>query len=413
MALAAPNEGSTQQDPNPNPADQAQATATDDAATQTKDAAETRAQSAAESDARDARVLELLDEGLRPDAVRKALEVATPSEGDATADAGTRETKSGAGTQAPPAGSAQTAAPATPVVYDGLDDKGRQALSQAQLLPPAEVWKALPANVQQVMISQAQQIVAERTRLWQQSQGVKTGDRPRDEHGRFVPLDQTNTVAQGTGAATQSPPAGQQAQAADVRAQGTAPGSAQAPVASAGSEKFKATAAKLKETFGDDIAEPLLEALQLVMDDKPAQAAPQADPAQEYVMRRLIAMEERSAFDQLKETLPNLDTDSAMQEQLRGEARVFAQAKVALGEPFAWEDMLLLAGRARAQPNIRQSAQAALLDKRRTSLQSSPARAATNSNANRALGKAERDQMALDLLDQGKSREEVRAALNG
>src|SRR5208282_1071946 len=135
--------------------------------------------------------------------------------------------------------------------FEGLDAKGRQALSQTHLLPDPEVWQRMDLATRANLLAASRELLGARSRDYQRaSEKGKNGDRARDEQGRFATQDTskeagrqaegqaagrdaaadaarsaadkpTPTATQGTREADASQPTG------DVRGQ---PGARQAPV---------------------------------------------------------------------------------------------------------------------------------------------------------------------------------------
>jgi hypothetical protein len=338
--------------------------------------------------------LELLDEGksLR-DTQKEIVASVTP----ASDETGSKDGQSGKA----PATSQDTATTPPEAGHAGLDEVGRQQLSQTGLLLDAATWNALPATARTRLQENAKAILAERTRLWQQ------GRAPRNERGQFV-----------AGAGEQQQPA----QPADVRAQQT--GSQAVAQPSAPSRKaLKDALKKFTETVGDDVAAPLVEGLEEFMasqaQDSQSQAAAREQALQalqqqnQYLIQRQIASEESTARATIAKDLPDFATNDEAFGIVKEQAKVLAQAAVNVGADWTWQDCLVKAANMLLTPNIRQQEQAKLASARATTLRSTPERGNQQVSPARAMSREDKDRWVYEQLESGKTPQEVRMALAG
>jgi hypothetical protein len=345
---------------------------------------------------RDAQILEMLDAGKPVSEVRKEITAAaTPAanENQPAAETQSGEAKDASGSPVP------SKAAVTPS-YKDLDDRSRQQLSQAGLLPDMEEWNELRESTRQRILGNAQAIIAERTRLWQKEQAL---NQPRNQQGQFAP------GKPGTTAGGEKP--GQAVM--DTSQGGTG--------AAAGTGGLKARLQKFVEMVGEDVAAPLIEGLEATQAEQTAALAQSAQREAErqnqmsYLLNRQIATEESSARATLAKDLPDLATpdNNEAWEIIKEEAKVLAQAAVNTGTDWSWQDCLEKAGRSLLSPIIAQQAQAKLADVRRTTLKNTPERGNQIASPARTASPEERDRLAMEMIDQGRTPQEVRMALAG
>lgn len=264
----------------------------------------------------------------------------------------------------------------------------------------------MPAKFRDALVASARDLVAGRTRDFQR-QAAQTA--PRNERGQFQPMpaptqqapaDNTQANGQGTQAqdSTKTPPAGTQA---DNRAN---------PTSLRGMDKLK----KFADELGPELAAPLLEGLQEIDGDRTAafqqmeQKLSQVAQGSQYALQRLVAQEESTARATLAKEIPAVN-DAAKWDEVKANAKVFAQAAYSSGANFTWEDSLMKAGRALFSQDMQQQAQKKLADRRTTSLQGTPERGTEQAKPSRGMSKDDWDRAALDALESGKSVEDVRA----
>lgn len=393
--------------PTPNPNDGTQAT---DGGVQERheaapaDADGKRAQPARTQADVDRDALALLDEGKSVDDVRKVVRAPEPK-----ADADQKGEGEGSSRSA---GQRSAVPPEKGATYEGLDDKARQALSQAHLLPDQDSWNQMPAPYRDALQQSAREIVAARTRDFQRQQ-----QNGRDDKGRFA-SDSTraadaaeppdSTLKEATAGTRDAGHAQQQRQE-----QGTAPATPPGQQLPKGWDKLK----KVTDDLGDDIGKPMLEGLQEILNplqqenQQLRQQLAQTQQQSQYAMQQQIKSEEANARVELAKHDPALATDNARWEAVKANGRVFAQAAFNSGQQFTWEDSLLKAGRALMTPDIQQNAQRQLAAKRQDSLARTPERGGAETMPNRARTAADRDRLALEALDSGKRVEDVIAEL--
>lgn len=360
-----------------------------------------RAQAADRQAEIDRRALAALDDGKSVDDARKMAREPEPA--STPAQEGLGQPTQG---EKPSGNAATQQQPADGTSYEGLDASARQALSQTHLLPDAESWKGMPAKFRDALVASARDLVAGRTRDFQR-QAAQTA--PRNERGQFQPMpaptqqapaDNTQANGQGTQAqdSTKTPPAGTQA---DNRAN---------PTSLRGMDKLK----KFADELGPELAAPLLEGLQEIDGDRTAafqqmeQKLSQVAQGSQYALQRLVAQEESTARATLAKEIPAVN-DAAKWDEVKANAKVFAQAAYSSGANFTWEDSLMKAGRALFSQDMQQQAQKKLADRRTTSLQGTPERGTEQAKPSRGMSKDDWDRAALDALESGKSVEDVRA----
>jgi len=338
---------------------------------------------------RDAMALELLDEGKSLRTVQKEIMASVTPD---SPSAEPQEARSGEATPAPELADAPSAPEAG---HAGLDEVGKQQLSQTGLLPDAVTWNTLPATARQGLQKSAKAILAERTRLWQQ------GRAPRNERGQFVP-----------GAGTQP---------ADVRAQQQGDQAVAKPAAQ--SKGLKDFLKKFSDTVGEDVAAPLIEGLQEVLGQQAQESAErnqqleqqrqQLQEQTQYVLQTQIRAEETNAWTELAKDVPEVATNGEAQEIIKEQAKVLAQAAYNTGAKWSWQNCLVQAGRMLLGPNIRQQEQAKLATARATTLRSTPERGNQQVSPTRAMSKEDKDRWVYEQLESGKTPQEVRMALAG
>ena len=349
------------------------------------------AQPAAVAIDKDALALKLLDEGRSVLSTRKTLDKATPASDSSPDGAGNDETEStdvAAGeSEAKASKPPQRPAPAAPMVktvplYDGLEPKSIQALSQTSLLPEASEWAVLPARARSSLLEHAKTILAERTRLYQQRSGTRQ--------------TQTNPAGNGTADDTQG----------SERNVGTNP----APTRGTGQEQPGGDwKQQIVETFGEDGAKPLIDRLDAMQAQHAADLSAR-DEQQGYVTRQLIAREERDARAELAKDVPQIATDDALWATVREQCKPRARAAISAGR--SWQDVLVSDGRRILSPNIRQSEQAKLATARVNTLRATPERGTERTSPARALSKDDKDELAIKKLEEGKSAREVYSELH-
>lgn len=363
-----------------------------------------RAQAAERQDEIDRKALAALDEGNSVDSARKIAREPEPS---ATAAAGGE----GQHGEKPTGDAATQQQAASGTSYEGLDASARQTLSQAHLLPDAEAWKGMPPKYREALLTSARELVASKTREFQR-QAAQTA--PRDSQGRFQPMpaEQQQAPQQTTPASSQQAGQGTQAQSATVAPPaGTQAGTGtQASPQLRGMDKVR----KFAEELGTDLAAPLLEGLQELDGERSAefkameQRLTQVAQGSQYALQRLVAQEETTARATLAKDIPAVN-DPQKWEQVKTNAKVFAQAAYNSGAQFTWEDSLVTAARALFSPDLQQQAQRRLAEQRTTSLQGTPERGTAQAKPSRAMSKDDWDAAALEALESGKSVEDVRA----
>lgn len=385
-----------------------------------------RAQAALSRDDLDAKAFELLEGGADRATVRKQLAAAQPpADGDSLT--GAREKQAQASGQAETReGSGGPEANA----YEGLDAKARQALSQTHLLPDAEQWNKWTPAYRAALVNGARETLASRSREFQ---------RQRDSQGRFVPAEQSaageqpgddsqTTPQSGVLRSNAAPPVSQQQPAGtrDVRAlqspPGTAPGSQP-------QQDVLATFKTFAERVGDDtVTQPFIEGIEQLLkqlgerDQHHAAALSQRDEQLRFVGQTIITQQENNAFVKLSAEIPELDaekqTDPAqkqaaeqLREQVKENAMILARAAYNTGAKWSWEQCLLSSARMLLTQNVQRNAQQQLAQQRTDTLRSTPGRASAQSQPHRAVSKDDRDALVYQRLQNGESREQVRAAL--
>lgn len=371
---------------------------------------------------RDRDALAALDDGVSVEDYRKGKnQDAGPSgAGNKAAKAGEGESKANGDAAPPPqahAAAANSAATRDPA-FAGLGDSSYQALSQTRLLPDAESWAQMPALTRANMVKAAKTILAERTRNFQASQALQQRGGQQQAAADFddpevvTPLEDkqepaagTRTVAQG-GSPKPTP--------APARAPAAAPAKpADAPVV----DEFDTALSELEESLDEDTAARLrktltglkaattaqLESMKTELANRPV------DPAVQYMLKQHIAGEERNARSQLDELAGSKVTDDQWKE-IVANGRVFAQAAFSSQRDFTWEQSLVMAGRALLSPQFHQNAQRALAQNRSKSLKGTPERGTEVARPNRG-GDVDRDAVALELLDQGRTADDVKQEL--
>jgi hypothetical protein len=365
-----------------------------------------RAQAAERQDEIDRKALAALDDGQTVDSARKIARESEPSATAATGGEGQHGEKPGLdqrGTNPADSGTS----------YEGLDASARQTLSQAHLLPDTEAWKGMPPKYREALVNSARELVASKTRDFQR-QAAQTA--PRDSQGRFQPMD----PAPAAGSSQQTTPASsqqagqgtQQAQSATV----TPPAGTQAGNGTQTSPQLRGMdkVRKFAEELGTDLAAPLLEGLQELDGERSAefkameQRLSQVAQGSQYALQRLVAQEETTARATLAKDIPAVN-DPTKWEQVKTNAKVFAQAAYNSGAHFTWEDSLVTAARALFSPDLQQQAQKRLAEQRTSSLQGTPERGTAQAKPSRAMSKDDWDAAALEALESGKSVEEVRS----
>lgn len=364
-----------------------------------------RAQAAERQDEIDRKALAALDEGQSVDSARKIAREPEPSAAAAAGGEGQHGEK--------PTGDAATQQQAASgTSYEGLDASARQTLSQAHLLPDAEAWKGMPPKYREALLTSARELVASKTREFQR-QAAQTA--PRDSQGRFQPMPAEQQASQQTtqsGAAQAAAGSGTQAQSATV----TPPAGTQAGNGTQTSPQFRGMdkVRKFAEELGTDLAAPLLEGLQELDGERSAefkameQRLSQVAQGSQYALQRLVAQEETTARATLAKDIPAVN-DPQKWEQVKTNAKVFAQAAYNSGAHFTWEDSLVTAARALFSPDLQQQAQRRLAESRTSSLQGTPERGTAQAKPSRAMSKDDWDAAALEALESGKSVEDVRA----
>lgn len=418
--IPAPTSGSDASAPTLNPAS-APAESSNTAASTASSASEPKRDPAGSREAeaqRGARALQMLKAGTDPRQVQKALSTATPDEtGRDARDTGAAGTgpeasadkrsdgTAGAGESKTPSQSANASAPAPAneakgVTYSGLNAKQVQALSQAGILPEPGEWSAFPPNIQQRMIASAKVIIAERTRNWQQSQSLLAD---RDDKGRFAP----GKGADGSRARTEQD---------DDAAGESQPPPAQkknAPRGSASPVDSVASIRKFAEQFGDpEIAQPLVEAFE-AQQRAHAQELETRDRRLNYLQRKVLGDEEKSARDGLSKLVPDLGKDEALWQTVLDAGRVVAEASQKSGANWTWAHILDQTGRAMFAETVATAAQSRLADQRKESLQGTVERAGNETRPTRTMTPKEKAEKARALLKAGKNPREVRDMLSG
>ncbi len=345
---------------------------------------------------RDALALQLLDDGKPAIEARKALESATP----AAKESGPGKDGSAKG-EAKDDAAPEEKATARIAEYAGLDDRSRQQLSQTGLLPKNVAhWNALPEDVRQAQLEHARAILAEKSRLYQAQQALS---RPRNPRGQFVAGQAADDqAAQGEGQA-------------DVLAQ---------PQGVQGKDKPGATRKSIKErlqkfgdTFGDEAAQSIAEVLEEIQAERTTEQTARDEKLSQIEAMYNLNVEQGIKADEAKATaiiskdLPEYASNPELQAQVREEAKIRLQAAYNANVDTTWEQCLVYAARAILYPNIRQSEQARLAKSRQETLRNTPDRGNQQTSPNRTLSAEDKDQLAMNLLNQGKSAAEVRLAL--
>jgi hypothetical protein len=280
--------------------------------------------------------------------------------------------------------------------YTGLDDRSRQQLSQAGLLPEVEEWNELRESTKNRILDNARGIIAERTRLYQKEQAL---NQPRNQVGQFAPGKPGTSATGKPGAVMDASQGGNGA--------------------TAGTGSLKERLKPFIDMVGEDVAAPLIAGLEGMQSEQAAALAQMAEKSAEqekkfeYLARNHLAAAESSAWETLSKDLPDLKGDTEAHEIIKEEARVLAQAAVNTGADWSWQDCLERAGRSLLSPIIAQQAQAKLADVRKNTLKNTPERGNQIAAPTRTMNKDERDKFVDDELQRGRTVQEVRMALAG
>ena len=294
-----------------------------------------------------------------------------------------------------PPGSVPPSADPAAAGYPDLDPRGLQALQRVHRLPDPATWAALPPAVKQNLVGGAVQELSAKERAFQAAQAQKNG---------------------------QPDPGPQPAAAQPAQAQPAQPAAAANPRPSLIDEKL---AARLEQIGGEDMPKALGEALggfgQRVATamQQMAQSMEQRFTAQmtqlqqqnAFLLDRLAQGEEGEAMTAVQAELPEGDEDFAKDEtkaEIRANAKAFLMAQWGAGNrKYTWKQAVLDAARARCFPQLQQNAQRKLADRRRASIQGTPARPSSSSRSAPALTEPEIDDRAFDELAKGKTAAEV------
>lgn len=264
----------------------------------------------------------------------------------------------------------------------------------------------MPAKYREALVTSARELIAGKTREFQR-QAAQTA--PRNERGQFQPMPaaQQQAPADNTQAGNGQ---GTQAQDSTTQQAGTQAANRANPTSLRGMEKLK----KFAEELGPDLAAPLLEGLQEIDGDRSAalqqmeSRLTQVAQGSQYALQRLVAQEESTARATLAKEIPAVN-DAAKWDEVKANAKVFAQAAYSSGANFTWEDSLMKAGRALFSQDMQQQAQKKLAERRSTSLQGTPERGTEQAKPSRGMSKDDWDRAALEALESGKSVDDVRA----
>ncbi len=439
MAETAVAEAEGKLDATPAPSTQSSSTAAEAGGSKSKPEAQERAPRETGPTEFERRIFVGLEDGLSVGEARKRAEDARPaaaadrSKGTADAERGTAsEAGAPAEGQSAPEQRETVAAEKSEAsgqpVFDGLDAKGRQALSQTHLLPDPKVWQRMDLATRANLLAASRELLGARSRDYQRARGNgKNGDRARDEQGRFAeqnspekgesgepgsptdagaaaraaPAKDAPTATQGTREADASQPAG------DVRGQ---PGARPAPV-----QLPLDAVKKLTEQYGEEGAAPIVEALTAMQQQfneqmgRLNQASAQSEQAAREALHRGIVQEERTALTNLAEELPTLASDDAAWAKVKTNARVLAHAADSAGADWTWQQCLETAARSLFHSDIRQQAQRNLAKDRQTSLRATPERGNEQQRPANAVSKDEWERIAFEALDNGKTPDEIKA----
>lgn len=358
-------------------------------------ASETRAQSDAEAVDPDKVVFERLTAGEKAIDVRQNPKPADPSPTPSDQEQNA---------------AAKSKAPATDA-YEGSDPKGIDALRRAQLLPPGDVWASMPASTQKALIASAKNLLKQKGQISQQiGQRATLADDTNDSLDAEGVEDDSAQDPSGTAG---HPPQAAPTQPRGARAQ-TQP--AARPEAQPGlDDAFKG----LIEFAGEDAVKPLRELIarqqetfaqqHRVTQAEYQQALQKQATVIDGIAKVYFMPQEREAFKTLESEAGKMDAPTRA--KILRNATLFFQASLSDSNPLDWQQSIEMAGRSILQPDIKQQAQAALIDRRKQALRATPSRGSGETRPTRALAIEDRDKAAMDMLRAGRDAKDVRAAL--